>query len=85
MLEDILDDALVYQDLENFASPDLLQNRIRQERARMETKIVTATDLAVLQEKSGEYQQAFVDNGFFKSVNGRLVADKAAIRAYYEA
>lgn len=85
MIEDILDDALVYQDLENFASPDLLQNCIRQERARMEKKIVTATDLAVLQEKSGEYQQAFVDNGFFKSVNGRLVADKAAIRAYYEA
>ena len=85
MLDDILDYALVYQDIENFASPDLLQTRIDQETERMETQIAVATDLANLQVESGEFQQEFLDNGFFKTENGRRVVDAAAIRAHYEA
>jgi len=85
LLENILDYALIYQDIENFASPDLLQNRINQEKKRTQTRLKMALDLASLQARSGEYQQDFVDNGFFKTENGRLVADAAAIRAYYEA
>lgn len=84
LLEEILDYALIYQDIENFAAPDLLQNRIRQEKERMETQIDIVIDFAAMQTESGDYQQEYLDNGFFKTENGRYVTDEAAIRAHYE-
>ena len=85
LLGEILDYALTYQDPENFSSPDLLQTRILQETKRTKKRIRMALDLAVLQTENGEYQQDFVDNGFFKTENGRRTVDENAIRAYYEA
>ena len=84
LLDTILQYALVYQDIENFVSPDLLQTRIAQETERMEEQIDIAVYLAGLQTESGDLQDDYVSYGFFKTQNGKTVVDEQAIRAHYQ-
>ena len=84
LLDTILQYALVYQDLENFVSPDLLQTRIAQETERMEEQIAVVLYLAGLQAESGDLKDEYVNNGFFKTKNGKTVVDEQAVRAYYQ-
>lgn len=85
LFRNILQYALVYQDIENFSSADQLRLQLEAETAQKEKQIALVTEVAQAQANSGDAQQDYLDRGFLKRENGRLTPDPAAIRAWYEA